>query len=516
MPSNLSYSFWWKEHFSPRYVTFWLQAPALLAGLFFFFGLQWGGSGNLLWLSCPSLLLACSLFTSSNRLRSQVILCSFLFLATGFWGKQLRLFPETLHEGMSGKAVIELHQVSHSNHRFGNGVVFRGQLRSFENSKGELFHPNTPLIMFWGKASGRPLAGQTIVSQGRLLSSSRNWGVVWKPHSSQNLLSIKGKEGWGEWRFKNKKKLKSLLQKSISNPRARHFLEALLTGELQDLSLQADLSRMGLQHLLVISGFHFALLAHGLLFLLRFFFSPRKRSLLLILLLSLYAFFIGTSPSVLRAWFMTLITLGSYLYGRPAIALNSLGVALLLFLLWDPWASAQMGFVLSFLATGGILLIYPSLAPQPQKKLEYVLKAPPWEQWAYLLVLYLKKAFALSLSIHLATLPVLLLITHHIPLLSAFWNLFLPLLVGLGLMLLMIGLGSFFLYPPLGSLILFWNGKYMEWILRFWVDLPLSVHWTLPFDQVTPTLCTCTLLTLLLWGISRQPQKNTEGSWTFI
>ena len=69
-----------------------------------------------------------------------------------------------------------------------------------------------------------------------------------------------------------------------------------------------------------------------------------------------------TEPSVLRAAAMGsvgLIGMGSN--GRQR-GTRALGVAVVVLLLVDPWLAISVGFVLSVLATAGILFLAPGLA----------------------------------------------------------------------------------------------------------------------------------------------------------
>jgi len=68
------------------------------------------------------------------------------------------------------------------------------------------------------------------------------------------------------------------------------------------------------------------------------------------------------SPSVLRAAVMGLVAVLGVLVGRPHRAPAALSATVVLLLVVDPWLAAELGFVLSVLATGGLVLVGGPLA----------------------------------------------------------------------------------------------------------------------------------------------------------
>jgi competence protein ComEC len=152
------------------------------------------------------------------------------------------------------------------------------------------------------------------------------------------------------------------------DPKNVGLYQALLTGDrsLLPLAVREDFKNSGLFHLLAISGMHLALLAmlSGLLInlLLRRWttllvnYSCRKITAALVLLvLCLYAVLAGLQPPVTRALIMAAAFIAALLLDRPTTPGNSLGLAALLTLAWQPAAVFQASFQLSYLAVVGIL-----------------------------------------------------------------------------------------------------------------------------------------------------------------
>lgn len=79
---------------------------------------------------------------------------------------------------------------------------------------------------------------------------------------------------------------------------------------------------------------------------------------------ALFAFVIVVTPqsSVVRAAVMAVVVLLSLVLGRPGGGVPILATAALAMLLWDPWWSVDYGFILSVLATAGLLILARPIA----------------------------------------------------------------------------------------------------------------------------------------------------------
>lgn len=161
--------------------------------------------------------------------------------------------------------------------------------------------------------------------------------------------------------------LQALLNRSqLDN---RRFMAGLLLGDRSGLS-QADwqlLQDTGTSHLLAISGLHIGLIAllgfavgqglGRLLLLMPRWYLPSKISALLLSLVfaSGYAYLSGFSLPTQRALIMLLLAQGFYCWARPIAIIKVFLLALIVILLLDPFASAQLGMNLSFAAVLALL-----------------------------------------------------------------------------------------------------------------------------------------------------------------
>jgi len=140
--------------------------------------------------------------------------------------------------------------------------------------------------------------------------------------------------------------------------------DAITIGNRSCLSdeLHYEYRVAGIYHMLCVSGMHLSVLSGVLLWVLRNLFRLRDRTAAVITMVGvvLFAALCGFSASVTRSMVMMLIVLASMLFRRRADGLNSLGLSAALLLLCDPFAVYDLGFLLTFASTFGILMILPA------------------------------------------------------------------------------------------------------------------------------------------------------------
>ncbi|MCH8054178.1 MAG: ComEC family competence protein [Planctomycetes bacterium] len=144
----------------------------------------------------------------------------------------------------------------------------------------------------------------------------------------------------------------------------RSLLNAMVLGQRSQLDrdIYAAFERTGTSHFLALSGMHVGMLGlfgWGLGRLAGL--SKRLTALLVLATLIVYALVVEPRPSVLRATVIgTMICLG-YIFRKPTNMLNSISLAALILLIWEPLQLFQAGFQLSFVATLGIIYLTPVL-----------------------------------------------------------------------------------------------------------------------------------------------------------
>jgi len=162
----------------------------------------------------------------------------------------------------------------------------------------------------------------------------------------------------------------------------------------------------GLSHLLCVSGFHVAVFAIVVSFLLfplktgeRF---GRVRYLLVALAVWIYAIATGLQPSVFRAAVMLTVYNSARFFQRNSPPFNSLCVAVVIVLAVNPLWTYSVGFQLSVAAVLGLLVLSGRLIPVKRSNRFYGVFA----------------LFTVPLAATIATAPVLLWHFHSLPLLT--------------------------------------------------------------------------------------------------
>lgn len=141
---------------------------------------------------------------------------------------------------------------------------------------------------------------------------------------------------------------------------AAPIIKALLLGEDDSLggTVKQDFRRLGISHILSISGTHFTILL-GLATLLLSFLGLNKRVtyIILIPLALFYMGLTGFSASVCRAGIMSILAYWAFLCGRTRDSYTALFAAVSIILLLRPYAVLHIGLWLSFSATFAILIL---------------------------------------------------------------------------------------------------------------------------------------------------------------
>ena len=160
-------------------------------------------------------------------------------------------------------------------------------------------------------------------------------------------------------------RLKDLIKERIERifrPPERYFLAAVLLGERHEIPAEWRelFARTQTMHMLAISGLHVGLITFIVLAFFGILRVPRNpRLLLTIFFMIFYAIMVGGRPSVIRATVMAVVVLGSYALKRNADIYNSLGLAAVLILVYNPDGLFDTGFILSFVSVLSIVYLTP-------------------------------------------------------------------------------------------------------------------------------------------------------------
>lgn len=495
--------------FFSHLIDFWLNHPALLYGIAFFLGISSHFEEPIL-LIFTCLCLWTPFFVRSFRHLDHLKhlgLSMLVFLTGWLYFPMLYSFPQLPDQGIVGKACIHIKSLHLQHSLFGKRWIYQCELQQFfpEHSSNPLFF-SLPCKIIIPMGKSRPPANQDYVLSGKLIQTKQGQYILrvfWKHPWS----AVPGSKSWAESRYQCKKNVAKWIESHFQHSSSQAFLAGLATGEFHDYWMKQQFARFGLQHLLAISGFHFAIIANFLNMIFRLFFRRSLQILFLFLCLAIYGIFLGAQPSILRAWIMCSLTLGGSLIEKHPTSLNLLGCALLGILGYDPLLSQEIGFQLSFAITGAILLFYPLMQTWinhlfVKRSLSEVLKMNHWNQYGYCILAFLQKGLALTLAVNIFALPMTLYAFHQFPWMGLLYNLFFPFLATISLCLLILG-GCLFFLPPLASFLHSLNDFYTHYLLQLTYQIPNELDVYLKCESFFPGWLILYLCTASLFGMIR-------------
>lgn len=115
--------------------------------------------------------------------------------------------------------------------------------------------------------------------------------------------------------------------------------------------------------------------------------------MILISILIFYGLIIGFIPSAIRAIIMAILAISSKLFYRRNNSLTDISIASLIILIYNPYYLIDVGFLLSFGATIGIIYIFPKI-----NKINFKNKV----------IRYIFETFAVSLAVNIAIFPIII------------------------------------------------------------------------------------------------------------
>lgn len=338
--------------FIERCELFWGRCPALFYGLFVYLGAAAAFSFH------PALFIPLgALVICKSRLHLMRVACGIAaFLLFWLFAASYVVFPPSWATGEPGFATFEICDWA-TDTRYGKNLCkLSCHVTEFEAENGLFFAKNIPCKLIWSPPGTRPKADALYYAKASLIEHEGSWSL--KLDKERPLQRIKDQFSLVEWRHRAKNSVKELLARYLAPSETRSFLEGVLLGEFHDAYLAVGLSRFGLQHITVVSGFHFSLIAVILAAFFRLILPWKGVNVALLIATTGYLFFIGPSASVIRAYIAVMLVFIGKVLEEKANGLNCLGVGLVVVLSYDPVAAISLSFQLSFLATFAILLLF--------------------------------------------------------------------------------------------------------------------------------------------------------------
>lgn len=242
---------------------------------------------------------------------------------------------------------------------------------------------------------------------------------------------------------------------------------SLLNGILFGISLKTtkefyqQLKIVGLLHLVVLSGINITILA-SIINQITDFFSRQISNLITILTIILFIFFVGIQAPILRAAFMSILTIVAFQTGRKNYPLYALLLSFVLSSIIFPKWIKTVSFQLSYGATLGIILFGQSKIVKTKNRIINLIN-------------HIKADFKTSLAAQIFTAPIIFIYFKQISLISPIANVLVsflvPFLMVIGFLTAILGKINYFLGLPF-AWIAYLITNYIIWIINLLSKIP--------------------------------------------
>ncbi|WP_285242962.1 ComEC/Rec2 family competence protein [Pseudarthrobacter sp. fls2-241-R2A-127] len=223
---------------------------------------------------------------------------------------------------------------------------------------GVRIRTRAPLVVMGGRDWGSVVPGQTLRAAGTLRPAEP--GRTEAGNLAASTAPARSTAGPVLQATARELRSRFVSAASFLEPDARGLLPGMVTGDTSalDEGLGNAMKAVGMTHLTAVSGANCSLVLGALLVLCRWFRLARAPAAAVALAgLALFVVLVGPDASVLRAALMGAIAVASLAGGRSGRGLSFLCLAVMGLLLSDPALGTSFGFLLSVLATLGIILL---------------------------------------------------------------------------------------------------------------------------------------------------------------
>lgn len=226
-------------------------------------------------------------------------------------------------------------------------------------------------IVVFAQASGwsQLVPGQSLVAEGSLAPALSNELVV-------AVLRVRGPpEGVTPppWWQRAAGVIRADLREAarVLDPEEAGLLPGLVVGDTSRMPprVEAEFLDAGMSHLVAVSGSNVLIVCGAVLLLARAARAgPRTSAAIAGAALVGFVILVGYEPSVVRAGVMGAVGLLALFLGRKGSALPALAFAVILLVLLDPALAVSIGFALSVVATGALVLVAPRWAEAMRRR----------------------------------------------------------------------------------------------------------------------------------------------------
>jgi competence protein ComEC len=221
-----------------------------------------------------------------------------------------------------------------------------------------MIHTDAELMIMGGRDWEHVVPGQRIRTTGRLKPPDAGQPEAGILSATTSPVTTAAPEAWQEGPGALRRRFAAAAEPIDGD--ARGLLPGMVTGDTSflDEQLESAMKTVGMTHLTAVSGANCSLILGALLLAARTLRLPRGPAAGFALAgLGMFVLMVGADASVLRAALMGAIGIASLAGGRTGRGLSFLCVAVIGLLLADPALGTRFGFLLSVLATLGIVVI---------------------------------------------------------------------------------------------------------------------------------------------------------------
>ncbi len=288
-------------------------------------------------------------------------------------------------------------------------------------------------------------------------------------------------------------------------------LIAILTGDRSFMSdfLYGNSKICGVTHILVVSGLHISILSSAVLWVFgKIKLGKRKSFCIIFILLMLIIAICNFHTSAIRSVIMSLILLSGPLVGRKSDILNSLGFAVSLIVVFNPFVAGSVGFLLSVFATFGVIYLPPMLI--------YLIEPIREKVPLRLISSGVLNTLIVSLSATVCILPITIYYFGYFSLISPIVNLLISLAVEAALITVAAGviispipfLGLIY-YPIIYLAGLF--AKYIIIVINFFAEFKFLVVDVNPYyANLCFIICAAIILTVNILYLKRKKERKAH------
>jgi competence protein ComEC len=193
------------------------------------------------------------------------------------------------------------------------------------------------------------------------------------------------------------------------------FISGIVSGYIKDMEYEdkKNFEELGLSHILAISGFNLGIIYYAIALITRNL-NAKLRYIVTITICFVYTLIGGFEPSIFRAFIMILIATFAKLLNRPYDILNGITLSGLIMLCFNSFYIYNLGFLLSFAGTYGIILLKSDIEDIVPQKL-----------------VLLKEEISVGFAAFIPTLPIILWSKGFFSLISIIINIIVSPLIAL-------------------------------------------------------------------------------------